>query len=300
MKVGLSLSGGAAKGIVHLGVIEELEKSGVKIDMVGGCSIGALVGAMYAADPDIDRVNERVREFLDSTEGRIIPIDYLPDEEVEEQRSLMKTLASGLKKSIYYGISLTQLAYLDSEVLRNSIKELVPDVDIKDLPLPFVCSATDIANFTPHYFESGSLVDAVVASCSMPGLYPPLKINGSMLIDGGWAAPSLVDNLRDMGARFVIGSDIVPNMREYEISSGLDVTLRANEVSRHILSEMELAKADFIIQPDTCNINWWDFSVSQSCINLGKNQTRDRINELKKKMFWSKIKYYIGISDLCS
>ncbi|VAX20652.1 hypothetical protein MNBD_NITROSPINAE04-2307, partial [hydrothermal vent metagenome] len=110
MKVGLSLSGGAARGLIHLGAIEELEKERIPVDIIAGCSIGALIGAMYAVNPDAELVKKKIVTFLENTEDQIIPFDYQRGQDGVEKRSMLKKITASLKKSFHYGIALTQLS----------------------------------------------------------------------------------------------------------------------------------------------------------------------------------------------
>ncbi len=294
MKIGLSLSGGAAKGLMHLGVIKQLELGGIRIDMISGCSIGALIGAMYALNPDADNISGRITKFLENTGEPIIPINYVINEEQEERRSVFNKIADSVKMSIYYGISLAKLSYLTSEGLRDSISQLVPDVDFSECKIPFSCAATDITDYTEYYFTEGSILDAVVASCSLPGLYPPFEYKGKALVDGGWAAPNHIDQLREMGAGFVIASNIQQEYNQGEVTNGLDVVLRSNTSSRKALSDLQLKYADILIQPDTCNIHWWDFGAATDCMDLGEKQTAALIPEIRKKIRRARIKIFFS------
>ncbi len=290
MKVGLSLSGGAARGLIHIGAMEELEKAEIPVDMIAGCSIGAIIGALYSLNPDIEHVKERITEFLETAEGEILPVTYLSDEVEKERRSIVRTIANSLKRTIYYGISLTQISLLSTDHLKKSISKLLPDIDISECKIPFCCSATDLTNNRAHYFTKGSLIDAVTASCSIPGLYPPVEIDGMALVDGGWSAMNHTDQLREIGADFIIAVDIQRENEEGELSNGLDVALRSNVITRKVLSDLQLRGADVIIQPDVCHINWWDFANSGQCLVLGKDRTTDQMAEIKRKLRRAKIR----------
>ncbi|HEB73362.1 MAG TPA: hypothetical protein ENI77_12190 [Nitrospirae bacterium] len=295
MKVGLSLSGGAARGLIHLGAIEELEKEGVPVDIIAGCSIGALIGAMYAINPDAELVKKKIFAFLENTEDQIIPFDYQRDGDGVEKRSLLKKITASLKKSFHYGIALTQLSLLSTERLRESLSKIIPDADFSECAIPFVCSATDITNNRAYYFEKGSLLDAVTASCSIPGLYPPIIHEGMTLVDGGWSALNHPDKLREMGAGFVIAITIQQEIKDDKLSTGLDVVIKSNAVAREALSMSQLKNADVVIEPDVCDINWWDFANSGVCMVLGKKRTADTVKEIKSKLRKKKIKNFFAI-----
>jgi NTE family protein len=289
MKIGLSLSGGGARGLSHLGAIEELRKAGIQIDMVAGCSVGALLGAMYAAEPDVEAVKEKVLKHLRKGDGQLIPVDFQGEDDKGERRSVFRKLGDSLRKSIYYGISLAQIAHLATNKLTGTFARLLPDVDIRDLKLPFTCSATDLNTQQPYYFTEGPLLNAVAASCSIPGLYPPVMMNGMALVDGAWSAAHHCDKLHAMGAGFVIAVDIQHEVRSNDIINGLDVVIRSNMAARMALTRLQASQADVVIQPDICHINWWDFGASTSCIILGQDETSRKIEEIKRKIQRKKI-----------
>ncbi len=282
--------------MIHLGAIEELEKGKIPIDMIAGCSIGALIGAMYAMNPDAGMVKNKILAFLENNENLIIPFDFQRDEDHVERRGILKKITASLKKSLHYGIALTQLSLLSTEKLKESLSKVIPDAGFSECAIPFACSATDITNSTAYYFTEGSLLDAVTASCSIPGLYPPVIHEGMTLVDGGWSALNHPDKLRDMGAGFVIAIIIQQEIKDETLSSGLDVVIKSNAAAREVLSVSQLKNADVVIEPDVCDINWWDFSNSGVCMVLGKERTADTIKEIKSKLKKKKIKSFFRIS----
>ena len=292
MKIGLSLSGGGARGLSHLGAIEELNKAKIPIDLVAGCSVGALLGAMYAAEPDVEAVKAKVIRHLRQENGQIIPVEYPGDDGKDERRSIFRKLGGAMRKSIYYGISLAQIAHLATSRLTDTFRQLLPDVDIRDLKLPFTCSATDLNSQSAYYFTEGPLIPAVAASCSIPGLYPPVKMNGMALVDGAWSAAHHCAKLRHMGAGFTIAVDIQHEVRSNEFINGLDVVIRSNMAARMALTRLQAQQADVVIQPDICHINWWDFGASTSCIVLGQDETARKMEEIKSKIQRQKVKSF--------
>ncbi|MDH5510051.1 MAG: patatin-like phospholipase family protein [Nitrospinota bacterium] len=295
MKTGLSLSGGGARGLSHLGSMDELQRAGIKIDMVAGCSVGALLGAMYAAEPDVRIVREKILKQIGKDDGQIIPVEYIDEDTREERRSVFRKVAGSLRKSIYYGISLAQIAHLATSRLTETFANLLPNVDIQDLELPFSCSATDLNSQRPYYFTKGPLIEAVAASCSIPGLYQPIKKEGMILVDGAWSALHHGSHLRERGADFVIAVDIQHEIRDNDLINGLDVVVRSNMAARSVLSQIQIKEADVIIRPDICHINWWDFGSSASCIVLGKEEAERQMTDIKRKIRRRKIrKFFLG------
>ena len=164
--VALALSSGGARGLAHIGAIEELEAQGYHISSVSGCSMGALVGGVYAAG--------KLKEF----------------------REWMKTIDR--KKML----ELTDFSFSLSHIVKGTriieaIMEFVPDVAIEDLPIPYCCVATDWKAGREVVFSSGSLFEAIRASISLPTFYEPVQKDGMILIDGGVVNPSQRPRLQE-------------------------------------------------------------------------------------------------------
>jgi NTE family protein len=179
-KVGLALSGGSARGWAHIGVIRALQNAHIPIDMIAGTSIGAFVGAIYAAD-ELDELEVFVRE-----------LDW-------------KSVVS------YFDMVFPTKGLLDgskiTELLSNRLKQL----NIQDASIPFCCVATDITTGKEIHIKEGSMVDAVRASIAIPGIFTPLHKDGKYLSDGGIVNPLPVDVVQQMGADVVIAINLNRN-----------------------------------------------------------------------------------------
>lgn len=156
--VALVLSSGGARGLAHIGAIEELERQGFRVTSVAGCSMGSLVGGMFAAG--------RLQDF----KQWMFDLD----------RSKMWRLTD-------LSLSLTHL--MKGQRVIDAMKEVVPDVNIEDLPVPYCAVATDWETGREVVFRSGSLYDAIRASISMPAVFSPVRREGMILVDGGVINP---------------------------------------------------------------------------------------------------------------
>lgn len=177
VKIGLALGSGAAKGWAHIGVITALERAGIEIDVVAGCSVGALVGAAY--------VN-----------GRLGPVE------------------KWVKAFRYWDvIRLMDLSWQRGGLLRgervfNHIRQLIPHDNLEGCSKPFGVVATNLSTGRELWLTEGDLHQAVRASCSMPGLLPPVSYNGYWLVDGAVVNPVPVSLTRALGADIVIAVDL--------------------------------------------------------------------------------------------
>jgi NTE family protein len=158
-EIRLVLGSGGARGLAHIGVIHELERQGYDITEVVGCSIGALVGGFHCAGK-LDALEDWVCNLSEWDVLRFLDISL--------------TSSDGLMKG---------------DLIIDTLRELVGDVSIDDLPIPFAAVATDIVNRQEVWLERGKLFDAIRASIAVPGVFKPKKINGRTLVDGGLLNP---------------------------------------------------------------------------------------------------------------
>ncbi|MCR5179962.1 MAG: patatin-like phospholipase family protein [Bacteroidaceae bacterium] len=156
--IALVLSSGGARGLAHIGAIEELEQQGFRISSVAGCSMGALVGGMFAAG----RLQDFKQWMFDLDRSKIWKLTDL-------------------------SLSLTHL--MKGERVIEAMKDVVPDVNIEELPLPYCAVATDWESGREVVYRRGSLYDAIRASISMPAVFSPVRREGMILVDGGIINP---------------------------------------------------------------------------------------------------------------
>ncbi|MFQ5431144.1 MAG: patatin-like phospholipase family protein [Nitrospinota bacterium] len=296
MKVGLALGGGAARGVAHTGVLIELEKAGIPIDIIAGTSIGAVIGGMYAINPNAEGVRAKLLGFFNSRDFQNLRVDFAQSTKNDERRGILRRLAQTMRKSIFFGISVTNISYMSEEALSKEIALLIPDIDFSDTKIPFSCGATDLNNNDVYYFSEGPMRRAIVASCSIPGIFPPVVYDGRHLIDGSWAVQNPVARAREMGADFVIAVHIdTEGEEELEMKNGLDVVLFGNRATRRALAKIQLQEADWVIRPNICDIHWADFGKAAECLDYGCKEAVDSIPGLKKKLRGKRIKRFFGL-----
>lgn len=171
------LSSGGARGLAHVGVIEELERRGYQIGEIAGCSAGALVGGMFSAG--------RMPEFKDW----ICNLDRI------DVFSLMD-------------FTFSSRGFIKGEKVYNALKKVVPDCQIEDLPIPFSCNAVEVHTGKEYVFRKGSLYKAIRASGSIPSVFLPAKIEKNHFIDGGVLNPVPISLLSDPEETLVVVVDV--------------------------------------------------------------------------------------------
>ena len=175
--IALVLSSGGARGLAHIGVIEELESRGYHITSIAGCSMGALIGGVYAAG--------KLTEF----------------------REWMKTIDR--KKMLELtDFSLSLNHFVKGKRIIETIMEFVPDVAIEDLPIPYSAVAADLKEGREVVFSKGSLFEAIRASISLPSFYEPVQRDGMILIDGGVINPIPLNRVSRKTGDILVGADV--------------------------------------------------------------------------------------------
>ena len=245
-KIGLALSGGGARGTMHVGVLSVLLEAGIPIDMVAGTSVGSLVGAAYCAGLPIDRL-------------------------------IAMSLSTSWKD--LSRPTLSKHGFVDFARIEPWLKAIIGDVDIRDLAVPFAAVTADMEQGKMVVLREGSVATAVRASCSVPGLVTPVEVNGRYLSDGGIFDNLPVDVVRNMGADYVIGVDIfVPS--NYRRMGALGIGLQSIETMvRHSGGRVE--DADCLIVPDISGHAYHRFSKTQEFINLGAEATRQALPDIQ-------------------
>lgn len=277
-KVCLALGGGAARGLAHLGVLKVFEDAKLPIHMIAGTSLGALMGGLYASNPDAEYWITRVEQYLHSFRSRKTRLEFIRRLEAPNaNHGFFADMANLIRKGYFWGVTATKPAFISEQEYQDFLNPLMPDISIEQTKIPFGCVATDIRNGKRVVYTSGSLRTAVLASCALPGIFPPVKDGDMQLVDGGWVERVPVICARDMGADVVIAVDVSSEMPKFEDTSGLDIVLRADAVTRVFLNELLLDEADVSIHPAVGEVHWADFSNPRELIRQGEHATLERM-----------------------
>lgn len=254
-RIALVLSGGAARGFAHLGVLHVLEREGLRPDLVVGTSAGAIVGAMYASGMATAEI-ARAAESLDWA----VLFDF----------DLVRTALNGL------GLGLVPGARLE-RFLHHHLA-----APIERFPIAFAAVAADMETGDVVVLNHGDAARAVRASCGVPGLYAPVRIRGRLLGDGQVVSPLPVRTARRLGAMRVLASDVVYPPHHTELSGPLSMVFQSMIVSgwRHVLNERALA--DVVILPDIRrSTEQLGLDSREWLMQAGEKAAQDRIAEIR-------------------
>jgi NTE family protein len=253
--VGLALSGGSAKGIAHVGVIRALERLGVRVDVVAGTSMGSVVGGLYSMGLPIDSVESIIRSadwstlFGDdvSRERRFL------DQRRLDERAILAVPLEALR------VMLPPGAIVGSNVLRlleSATWEAASVRSFAELPRPFVAVATDLETGDPVPLRGGVLSEAMRASIGIPTVLEPFTIGGRLLVDGAVSRNLPAQDARELGADFVICSDVSDPLDSAEdLQSLFDVFNQVTALSMLAATVEQRALCDVVIRPDVDGIS---------------------------------------------
>ncbi len=248
--IGLALSGGAARGFAHIGVVKVLQQNEIPIAYVTGTSVGSIVGALYCGGYDW-------QEMID--------------------------IAQSLKWQELVSPTLSGMGLVSSKKLEGFMGELLGEMDFDELEIPFRAVAVDISRGEEVVFSSGPVARAVRASSAVPGIFEPLMEDDRALVDGGVMNNLPVALARDMGARKVIAVDL--NADRADVAQPvnlLDVTLRSFVMLLNVSSVDGRADADVLIQPKLDEFSYHDLSVADELVKRGEDAATEVLKKLKK------------------
>ncbi|MFQ5458969.1 MAG: patatin-like phospholipase family protein, partial [Myxococcota bacterium] len=284
-KIGLALGGGAARGFAHMGVLKVLEEEGIQLHAIAGTSFGALVGAIYAHLGQHQLVLVRFDRFLQSEEWKRSKLHFMRESRQVRRISFLYNFRNFLKRGLMYSSTVTKMSVISEKDFIEDIATLVDDVEFRELSIPFGVVAVDLTGADQVFIREGSVRRAVSASCSIPGVFPPIEIEGKQLVDGGWVNIVPVSALPELGAEVTLAVDVALDVADtQDLRHGLDVLFRTNAITRQKLKEMQLRQADIVIRPDVEGIHWAEFARGEEAVAAGERAMREALPELRRLM----------------
>ncbi|MGB3151437.1 MAG: patatin-like phospholipase family protein [Maribacter sp.] len=281
-KVGLVLSGGGAKGLAHIGALKVIEEAGVKIDYIGGTSMGAIIGALYASGYSANELDSLFRE---TDFGNLIQ-DNLPRsaktfyEKEDSERYALSLPFNNFKVSVPPAYSGGQNIYNELVRILYHVKDID---DFSKLPIPFVCIATDIETGKEVVLNSGYLPEAIMASGTLPSLFEPSSIDDKVLIDGGVVNNYPIDKVIDLGADIIIGVDVQHGLSNRDaLLSATEILLQINNYRTAEAMVEKSEKTDIYIKPQIENYTVIEFNKANEIIKSGELAAIEKFQDLQQ------------------
>ncbi|MDA1014103.1 MAG: patatin-like phospholipase family protein [Planctomycetota bacterium] len=286
-KLTLALGGGGARGVSHLGVIETLLAAEFSIERVVGVSIGSLAGALYAFDPNIDSVIEKTLGYLLSErfqhhQQTLFGAKPGAGSDSGGLFSWYDRVKSYLRGNRLFHRVVTKPSLLPGIVLNDVVDHLLPDADLRDAQIPLSIVSVDLLSGQQVILERGPVKDAVRASSSLPGIFPPVEFEGMLLADIGvfCSLPTIIS--RSYSPELLLAVDVSSDLRRLEAcETAIDVLMRMDEIGEALFRKHVLSAADFVIRPEVSTVEWFDFTACERLIDAGRKATRAALPRLK-------------------
>ena len=253
--VALVLSGGAARGYAHVGVIKALEAHGLRPDLVVGSSAGSIVGALYASGLDAAELENAIGEL---GHGQFSDLELRG-----------------------FGLLPGTMGVVRGDRLRRYVDDRVKRHRIEEFPLRFAAIATDLASGETQIFNAGDVGAAVVASSAVPGIVTPVEIGGRRYIDGQLSSPIPVEAARRLGARTIIAVDVIYPPEDANPRTAVGVLFQAFTITVSRLKATEAARADVVIAPEIASsTGQFGFGKRAQLVAAGEKAGHDAIPRL--------------------
>ncbi|WP_445664524.1 patatin-like phospholipase family protein [Fodinibius sp. AD559] len=290
IKLGLALSGGGAKGFAHIGVLKVLQEEGIPVHMVSGTSMGSIIGSLYAIGYSPQEIEEIART---SNWNTLLNDSY--------QINPQQISNTNLKKDTYlvsFPLDDRQLSLpaglIDGQNISMMLYRLMlPFHDVRDfteLPIPFSAVATNLATGEPKSFSSGYLPDAVRASIAIPSIFKPVKIDGETYIDGGVARNIPVEDVQNLGADFVITSDVGEPIRKLDsLNTFVDVLFQSVGFHQQESDVIQKEKTDIYIRPNISEFSTFSYEQVDEIVRRGERAARAALPGIKEALGARKI-----------
>jgi NTE family protein len=257
-KIALVLGAGSSKGFAHIGVLKILESNKIPIHMIVGTSVGSAVGSLYAYGYDAFSLQKMA---IAINQGDIVDPLIIPSN-----------------------------GFIKGEKLEEFINKSVKNIPLEKLKIPFYAVATDLEKGQEMVFGKGNTGQAVRASCSIPGIFRPVKISDRIYVDGGVVSPVAVEVARRAGADIIIAVDISSGMDRTHPEGTVETILQSINIMYSKLGAIQFDKADVKIKPKVGHIGSSDFSKKHEAILEGEKaaiealpQILTMINQLRQE-----------------
>lgn len=281
-KIGLVLSGGGAKGFAHIGVLKVLEQAGVKIDYIGGTSMGAVVGGFYASGYNATQIDSI---FYNTNFDHLLQ-DYIPRSSksfYEKRNDEMYAITlpfNKLKIGIPIALSKGMYNYSLLSKLTHKVRYIN---DFSKLPIPFLCVATDIEKGESVVLKNGYLAQALLASSAFPSLFSPVELDGKLLIDGGVVNNYPVEEIKKMGADIIIGVDVQDDLKDKNsLKDATRILVQITNLDMIKKMKEKIKITDIYIKPDVADYSVISFDQGREILKKGEEAALIQLDAIKK------------------
>tara|TARA_B100000683_G_scaffold1001_1_gene1024 strand:- start:44 stop:919 length:876 start_codon:yes stop_codon:yes gene_type:complete len=282
--LGIALGGGGVRGAAHVGVLQEIDSAGIKIDRIAGVSAGAVIGCLYAYSLDGKWIEDHFRKIWSSQS-----LSGLTSKTFFDNGST-KSFVGGIKRSLTDHVialmSLHRNSLIKNDQLREILELLVPVSNFDQLKIPLKIISTDIDSGEDVISEKGNLIDALLKSCSIPGIMEPVVEGERVIVDGGVSMPIPISPLAE-SCDVIVAVDIgVYKFDKLTSPNAKSIKIRSDIITSNRLKLRQVSDADLVIRPDTKGLHWSRFDAGEILLENGKIEGRKQmpiLNNLIRK-----------------
>ncbi|WP_246236328.1 patatin-like phospholipase family protein [Flavobacterium ajazii] len=301
-KIGLVLSGGGAKGFAHIGVLKVLEEAGIKVDYIGGTSMGAIIGGLYATGYNASQIDS----IFKRTNFDELINDYIPrasknfyGKRNDELYALVLPF-SNFRVGIPEALSKGMYNYNLLSSLTRNVRHVR---DFNQLPTPFLCIGTDIETGKEVLLNKGNLAQAMVASAAFPSLFSPVEVDGKLLVDGGVVNNYPIKEVRDLGADIIIGVDVQDDLlTRKNLKNATRILVQITNLQSIEKMKAKREDTDIYIKPDIRDFGVISFDRGGEIIRRGEDATFELYEKIKalanEQNFYKKPKLKLAADTL--
>ena len=269
-KIGLVLSGGGAKGFAHIGVLKVLEEAGIKIDYIGGTSMGSIIGGLYASGYNASQIDS----IFKKTNFDELINDYIPrssknfyGKKNDELYAIVLPF-SNFRVGIPEALSKGMYNYNLLSSLTRNVRHVR---DFNKLPTPFLCIGTNIETGEEVLLNKGNLVQAMMASAAFPSLFTPVEIDGKLLVDGGVVNNYPIKEVRNLGADIIIGVDVQDDLlNRKSLKNATRILVQITNLQSIDKMKKKIKDTDVYIKPDIRDYGVISFDKGEEIIRKGE------------------------------
>lgn len=246
--IALVLGAGSARGLAHIGVLEVLEKNNIPVDLIVGCSMGAMVGSIYACGTDI---------------------------------CMLEKLINNININHLFDINLPRMGLVEGKRITEFLELMTKNMKFENLKIPLIVIATDLKSSQRIIMDTGIISEAVRASISIPGVFHPVIKDDMVLVDGAVLDRLPIDIAREKGAQLIIGVDVnYSSNKQVKINNTKDVILYSLDLMQKN-QDNNIQDSDILIQPEVGNFSPADFNKVSELIQLGRIAAEKNLPQIK-------------------
>lgn len=235
----------------HIGVLKALEENDIHVDIIAGCSAGALVGSLYCCNIDAKTIG---------------------------------AIANNIDRKLWVDVTIPKRGFIKGQKVEDMIRLLTKNKNIEDLDKKLIIVSTDLKKGEKYVFTEGPIYRAVRASISIPGVFIPVRMNDMMLVDGAVIDRVPISEVKKAGADIVIGVDVGFSSQQGRTNHIVDIILQSIDVmAKQIMSE-QMVVADVLLEPDVSHIGPSRFDLVEDCVKVGYDTTMEKIDIIKEKI----------------